>query len=111
MILCEVDKEDGKYRRLSCVGHAGYAESGQDVVCAAVSILVINTVNAIEAFCNQDFTIRTDEKTGLIELRLAQPVNEKTTLLMDSFVLGMTGIQQQYGKSYITFNMKEVARC
>ncbi len=111
MILCEVDKEDGEYRRLSCVGHAGYAEKGQDIICAAVSILVINTVNSIETFCDQDLTVRTDEKTGLIELRLKSPVNARTTLLMDSFVLGMNGIRQQYDKSYITFNMKEVARC
>ena len=27
-------------------GHAGYAEEGQDIVCAAVSALVINTVNS-----------------------------------------------------------------
>ena len=32
------------------LGHAGYSENGQDVVCAAVSVLTINTVNAIEIF-------------------------------------------------------------
>ena len=36
-------------------GHAGYAEPGQDIVCAAVSALVINTINAIEAFTEDDF--------------------------------------------------------
>ena len=29
-------------------GHAEYAKMGQDIVCAAVSVLVINTMNAIE---------------------------------------------------------------
>ncbi|MBQ7676665.1 MAG: ribosomal-processing cysteine protease Prp [Lachnospiraceae bacterium] len=111
MIRCEVDKEDGVYRRLSCIGHAGFAESGQDIVCAAVSILVINTANSIEAFCGQDHTVSTNAKTGLIELRLNPPVNAKTALLMDSFVLGMTGISNQYGSSYITFTVKEVSRC
>ncbi len=111
MVRCEVDKEDGEFRRLRCEGHAGYAEGGRDIVCAAVSALVINTVNAIEAFCDQDFSLQTDEKTGRIELRLTHPVNEKTNLLMDSFVLGMTGIKNEYGSSYITFTMKEVSRC
>lgn len=109
MIRCEVDKEDGVYRRLSCVGHAGFADSGQDIVCAAVSILVINTVNAIEAFCDQKMSVSTDAKTGRIEVRLTAPVNDKTALLMDSFVLGMTGIRRQYGNSYITFTMKEAS--
>ena len=111
MIRCEVDREDGVYRGFRCAGHAGYAESGQDIICAAVSALVINTANSIEAFCDQKFTIRTDEKTGLIEMRFTDPVREKTALLMDSFVLGMTGIREQYGKSYITFTIKEAARC
>ena len=31
-------------------GHAGYAEEGQDIVCAAVSALIINTVNSLETF-------------------------------------------------------------
>ena len=31
-------------------GHAEYADPGQDIVCAAASILVINTINAIEEF-------------------------------------------------------------
>ena len=29
-------------------GHAGYADPGQDIVCAAASVLIINTMNAIE---------------------------------------------------------------
>ena len=29
-------------------GHAGYAEEGQDIICAAVSALIVNTVNSVE---------------------------------------------------------------
>jgi uncharacterized protein YsxB (DUF464 family) len=31
-------------------GHAGYAESGSDIICSAISVLTINTINSIEAF-------------------------------------------------------------
>ena len=31
-------------------GHAGYSEAGTDIVCAAVSVLVINTINAVEMY-------------------------------------------------------------
>ena len=31
-------------------GHADYSEYGSDIVCAAVSALVINTINSIENF-------------------------------------------------------------
>ena len=47
---------DGSYRGFSVSGHAGYAKRGQDIVCASVSSLVINTVNAIEALKAQTGT-------------------------------------------------------
>ena len=33
------------YAGLDVLGHAGYSEAGSDVVCAAVSVLGINTLN------------------------------------------------------------------
>ena len=36
-------------------GHAEYANPGQDIVCAAASILVINTINAIEEFTEDNY--------------------------------------------------------
>ena len=32
----------GDYQGFTCSGHAGYAAYGEDIVCAAVSALVIN---------------------------------------------------------------------
>ena len=39
---------DDNYKEIECNGHAGYAEYGEDIVCAAVSVLTINTINSIE---------------------------------------------------------------
>jgi uncharacterized protein YsxB (DUF464 family) len=33
--------EDSDYRRIVVDGHAGYAEKGKDIICAAVSALVL----------------------------------------------------------------------
>ena len=35
-------------------GHAGYAEEGYDIICAAVSALTVNTINSIEQFTEED---------------------------------------------------------
>lgn len=35
-------------RQITVSGHAGYAEKGHDIVCAAVSILIYNLQNSIE---------------------------------------------------------------
>ncbi len=38
---------DGEYLGFDCLGHAGYADEGEDIVCAGISALVINTINSI----------------------------------------------------------------
>ena len=45
--------------------------SGYDIVCSAVSVLFINTLNAIEVFtCDKDkMKIVTNEEEGLIDCR------------------------------------------
>ena len=44
-------------------------DAGQDIVCAAVSVLVINTVNSIERFTDDKTSCISDEDTGNIEFR------------------------------------------
>ena len=51
----------------TAIGHAGYAKEGEDLVCAAVSVLVINTCNAIEKLTDTAVSLVTDEAEGLID--------------------------------------------
>ena len=50
--------KDGKglIEGFSLKGHAGYAEHGSDIVCSAVSMLTINTLNSISEFTSDAFT-------------------------------------------------------
>ena len=45
-------------------GHAGFAEEGSDIVCSAVSMLVINTINCIEEFTEEKFNYSADNDNG-----------------------------------------------
>jgi uncharacterized protein YsxB (DUF464 family) len=45
-------------------GHAGYADSGSDIVCSAVSALAITVVNSVESFCEEAFHVDSDQKNG-----------------------------------------------
>ena len=40
--------ENKNFYGFSLKGHAGYANAGKDIICAAVSVLGINTGNSIE---------------------------------------------------------------
>ena len=83
-------------------GHAEYADPGSDIVCAAVSVLVINTMNSIEKFTKDKFSCAQDDESGLIEFIIVSEVSRESSLLMDSLFLGLKDIQHDYGKRFIT---------
>ena len=98
----------GVLRGFRMKGHAGYAEAGQDIVCAAVSVLTLNTANAIEAFTEDNMEGEADEKSGLFTVRLIGEVSRESKLLIDTLILGLQDIQSSYGKKYIKIRFEEV---
>lgn len=92
---------EGKINGFRCSGHAGFAESGHDVICAAVSALVINTVNSIEHFTSDTFDYKENEKKGHIDFKIVSSLSNESSLLLNSLVLGLQGIQDDYGQKYI----------
>ena len=90
------------------MGHAEYGDSGEDIVCAAISALVINTANSLEALAAIKPVMVANQEEGLLDLRWKADTNEKMQLLMDSLVLGLTEIMNQYGKTYIDLTFEEV---
>ena len=93
-------KEKGHYKSFHIQGHAGYADAGEDIVCAAVSALVINTINSIEEFTEDAFTC--DCKDGMIESwEFTSDVSAGTDLLMDALMLGLRNIVKSYGTDYL----------
>ena len=74
---------------------------GKDIVCAAVSALVLNTVNSIETFTEEAMSVEIpEEDTGYIKLCLPDIEtgndNREVDLLLSSMLLGLTHIQNQY---------------
>ena len=47
MIRVEISKKNNVIESIHCIGHAGYADYGKDIVCASCSSILITTVNAI----------------------------------------------------------------
>ena len=106
MITIKVRKKDGSYEEFISKGHAGYAEAGQDIVCAAVSALIITTVNSLEKFTDDKFDVQ--EKDGFVSIHFRNNLSERAMLLMDSLLLGLTEIAGSYNNRYLTVKVKEV---
>ena len=56
--------ERQEYVGFDMEGHAGYAEAGEDIVCAGVSALVINALNSIERFTDDETSCVSDEDSN-----------------------------------------------
>ena len=96
-----------KISRFLMQDHAGYAESGSDIVCAAASALAQNTVNSIEQFTDDTFTVDVDEVSGGLDVRLEPGYSKETELLLNSLILGLQGIEEEY-MEYIDVIFEEV---
>ena len=109
MISVIINKNrNNEYVSFSCKGHAGFDSHGKDVVCAAVSMLVINTINSIDTLTNCKFDAEEDETTGFIKVVFKESVSKDAALLLDSMVLGIEQVSQNYGTSYVKLKYKEV---
>ena len=108
MIRFTVWKSKNQYCGFESKGHAGYAEEGNDIICSAVSVLTINTVNSIDAFTDDDYEAEQSEDGGYLKIHFPESLSDKAALLMDSLVLGIESIQADYGKQYITLLIEEV---
>ena len=108
MITITIYQNHEDVTRFRCIGHSGYAESGSDIICAGVSALVINTINSIDTFTTSTFRIDTEEESGLIDFTFEGDADHDAQLLVKSMILGLKGIQNDYGNEFIILDFKEV---
>ena len=63
-------KENGKFKKFSISGHSGYACEGEDIVCAAITSMVMLTANNITNSFSLPADVSVDEETATITLLL-----------------------------------------
>jgi len=104
MINVTVKKRQNEYLSLRVKGHSGYAESGSDIICAAVSVLTINLENSLEKFTNASFVSKEDD--GFVEITFNEKLDDNAELLMNSYLLGIKDILSE-NADYINLIIKE----
>ena len=89
-------------------GHAEYADPGQDIVCAAASVLIINTMNAIELYTEDEFTIDVDESSARIHFMIKNKPSKESLLLLNSLILGLQRMEDEQYTEFIDIIFEEV---
>lgn len=112
MIEVRLKIKDKTIKGFEVSGHAFHGEPGHDIVCSAVSMLTINTINSHECILEleKEISIKEFEDTLFFEIDINKLENDKlhdTQILMKSFELGIKSIVKEY-QDYITLYYKEV---
>ncbi len=101
-------KPEGQYKGFQVLGHADSVSEGADLVCCAVSVLTVNLVNSLETFTDDRYEVLENEDLGLTQITFTdETVSDRSVLLMDSYVLGVQSIAEEYG-SWLNVRIKEV---
>ena len=106
MITVKIFKRSDDFEGFQISGHAGYAESGYDIICAAVSVLAVNTANSIELLTGD--TVEDYEKDGFLSCRFPNGLSGDGRLLMKSMILGLQQIEANYDEPYVKVIFSEV---
>ncbi|MCR5278850.1 MAG: ribosomal-processing cysteine protease Prp [Lachnospiraceae bacterium] len=78
--------------------HAGYAASGKDIVCSAISVLTLNAINSFDELLHSNIEFKSDEGTGYMDFKVTDYDNESAQLLFKGLKLGLEGVQESYPK-------------
>lgn len=91
--MITIDKKDNK---ITISGHSGYAEHGKDIVCAAISTIVITSINAIESVCNGVINASDDGINLVIEIVKEDEIGNK---LIDNMLNMFDEVITKYPKN------------
>ena len=80
MTRCEFFTEGDRITGFSVSGHSGYAEAGQDIVCAAISAVVTMAEATINDVCGAKAKVRVKDEQARITLTLPVSCDEEETV-------------------------------
>ena len=104
MTTLTVERENGAISALIVSGHAGFAQSGQDIVCAAVSVLITTGINALATVAGVISEVQQDEKTALISCcvptELSKQAAHDAQVILRTVLQGFEDIAEAYPKHF-----------
>lgn len=115
MIRVNIYKDKHKdITKFFIAGHAGFADKGFDIVCAAVSILAHTALISLNEVCEineNDLDYFIDDNEGVFKVSL--PINldikrrKKANIVLKTMELGLKSIMENYPEN-ITLKYREV---
>ena len=77
-----------------CSGHAGQAPEGENIVCAAISVLTTTCANALETVAG--LKVDAEAESGRMRVRIAPHSGETAQVLFRFMLQGLRDIAAEY---------------
>ncbi len=100
MITASFIKQNGAYTAFRVCGHSGYAEAGSDIICAAVSAMVMLTVNTVQDGFGEDVRLETNEREALISCTLKRR-SEAGSIIITCLKAELEALAEQYPQNIL----------
>ena len=100
MTTVHVRRDEQGVCGLTVKGHAGYAKSGSDIVCASASVLITTCANALQSVAKITPLLNVTEKPALIAVDLPKGISPEQThdsrIILETVLQGFKDVAAQY---------------
>ncbi|MEA5016182.1 MAG: ribosomal-processing cysteine protease Prp [Candidatus Limiplasma sp.] len=114
MTTLHVLREGEELRALTVSGHAGYAKRGEDIVCAAASVLITTCANALETVAGVKPRVEREARSAMIRVELPgdldQNAHHDAQVILKTALQGFEDLSSEY-PNYFTIIDGRTSRC
>ena len=98
MTKCEFFRDGERITGFSVSGHSGYAEAGQDILCASISAAVTMAEATINDVCGGKAKVRVKEADARVTLTLPSVCEEEEAIqaVLAGMMLYLVDLKDQY---------------
>ena len=96
MVRVKILKKEEKISKITFIGHSMYDVIGKDIVCSAISSIMITTINGIELLSKGD--VKEKLSKDKVEINVINNNNIVDTLLLNMITL-LRDLEEQYPKN------------
>ncbi len=100
MVKVKFSTSEGKFVGVECLGHSGYAEEGEDIVCAALSSVIQTAVLGIIRVIGINIGYETEEDSGYLKAILPKTISKSdlhdADLILRTAYLGVSDLYETF---------------
>jgi hypothetical protein len=101
MIQITLHSQGEEITGFECTGHAGFAEAGSDIVCAAVSILTTTCANALESVAGLKPKVKA--RAGKMVVAVPPGSGHDAQIIFQTLRQGLRDLEAEYSQ-YLLLN-------